>query len=313
MTTLLIHHTAYLDHLTPLGHPERPDRLRAIDRILESEKFQTLERDIAPLGDVEDIIRVHAHSHVDMIRSAIPKDGLFRLDDDTTLSPGSWEAALRGVGGACQAVNEVLDGKVQNAFSASRPPGHHAEKNRAMGFCLFNNVAIAARHAQEKYGVERVAIMDFDVHHGNGTQDIFWDDPSVMYCSTHQAPLYPGTGAPNETGASGAIVNAPLAFGDGSEAFREAMDIAILPRLLQFSPDLLIISAGFDAHHRDPIGGLNLTETDFAWATLKLMEIADKCSAGRLISVLEGGYDLEGLARSTAAHLMALMRAIDGA
>ncbi|MBA5776340.1 histone deacetylase family protein [Stappia sp. F7233] len=309
MATLLLHHTSFLDHLTPVGHPERPDRIRAIDRILEHEKFQALEREVAPMGTVVDIARCHPSAYVDMIHNAVPEEGLARLDADTTVSPGSWEAAMRGVGGACRAVDEVMERKVKNAFSASRPPGHHAERDRAMGFCLFNNAAIAARYAQSKFGAERVAIVDFDVHHGNGTQDIFWSDPSVMYCSTHQMPLYPGSGSASERGDADTIVNAPLMAGDGGAEFREAMEVTILPRLATFAPDLVVISAGFDAHARDPLGGLNLVEADFAWATLKLMEIADKHADGRVVSVLEGGYDLEGLARSVAAHVMTLMTA----
>ncbi|MBC2858321.1 histone deacetylase family protein [Stappia sp. 28M-7] len=309
MATLYLHHSAYLDHLTPVGHPERPDRLRAIDRILEHERFQTLQREVAPMGRVQDIARVHPSSYIDMLHTMAPQDGLVRVDADTTMSPGTWEAAMRGVGGACQAVDEVMSGKVGNAFSASRPPGHHAETARAMGFCLFNNAAVAARYAQQVHGAERVAIVDFDVHHGNGTQDIFWADPTVMYCSTHQMPLYPGSGAANERGEANTIVNAPLAAGDGGDEFREAMDLAILPRVESFRPDLVIISAGFDAHARDPLGGLNLVEADFAWATVKLMDIADRSCGGRVVSLLEGGYDLEGLARSAAAHIMTLMKA----
>jgi len=307
LSTLYLHHSSYLDHLTPVGHPERPDRLRAIDRILEHERFQSLERDVAPMGRVVDIARVHPSDYIDMLHNSAPQDGLVRIDADTTMSPGSWEAAMRGVGSACRAVDEVMQRKVTNAFSASRPPGHHAERARAMGFCFFNNAAVAARYAQSEYGADRVAIIDFDVHHGNGTQDIFWNDPSVMYCSTHQMPLYPGSGDTGERGESDNIVNAPLSAGDGGAEFREAMDIAILPRLEAFSPDLVIISAGFDAHVRDPLGGLNLVEADFAWATVKLMEVADKTCDGRVVSLLEGGYDLEGLARSTAAHIMTLM------
>jgi acetoin utilization deacetylase AcuC-like enzyme len=308
LTTLYLQHGSYLDHLTPVGHPERPDRIRAIDRILEHERFQDLDRDQAPIGEVEAILRAHPASYVDMIEGSSPADGLVRIDADTTMSPGTLDAALHGVGGACRAVDEVMSGRVSNAFSASRPPGHHAEANRAMGFCFFNNAAIAARHAQEVHGAGRVAIMDFDVHHGNGTQDIFWNDPSVMYASTHQMPLYPGSGGANECGEAGTIVNAPLQSGDGGEAFREAMDVAILPRIEAFKPDLVIISAGFDAHMRDPLGGLNLVEADFAWATLRLMEIADRDCGGRVVSLLEGGYDLEGLARSVAAHVMTLMK-----
>lgn len=307
MSTLLLHHATFLDHLTPVGHPERPDRLRAIDRILEHERFQALERDAAPIGSLEDIARAHPVSYIDTLHRLAPEEGLARIDADTTMSPGTWEAALRGAGGACRAVDEVVTKHVNNAFSASRPPGHHAEKDRAMGFCFFNNVAVAARYAQAVHGIDRIAIVDFDVHHGNGTQDIFWNDKSVMYCSTHQMPLYPGSGAANETGDANTIVNVPLAQGDDGLIFKEAMETAILPRLAAFSPELVIISAGFDAHARDPLGGLNFTEADFAWATRVLMDVADKSSDGKIISILEGGYDLEGLARSVAAHLMTLM------
>ena len=307
LSTLLLHHPNYLDHLTPVGHPERPDRLRAIDRLLEHERFQDLEREAAPIGRREDIVRAHPSHYVDMLHNLSPQDGLARVDADTTMSPGSWEAILRGTGGACRAVEEVMKGKVNNAFSASRPPGHHAEKDRAMGFCFFNNAAVAARYAQAEFGVERAAIVDFDVHHGNGTQDIFWDDPTVMYCSTHQMPLYPGSGAKEETGSANTIVNAPLAAGDDGAVFQDAMKSSILQRLDTFAPDLIIISAGFDAHARDPLGSLNLVEADFAWATRVLMDLADKHAGGRVVSILEGGYDLEGLARSTAAHVMTLM------
>ncbi|WP_319772971.1 histone deacetylase family protein [Breoghania sp.] len=306
MATLLLHHPCFLEHHTPLGHPERPDRLRAVDRILEHERFQTLERDVAPMGSLEAVILAHPERHVENVRKHVPEQGLARIDGDTTVSPGSWDAALRAVGAGCQAVDEVMEGKVQNAFCAIRPPGHHAEYDKPMGFCLFNNIAIAARHAQKQHGAERVAIVDFDVHHGNGTQDIFWNDPSVMYCSTHQMPLFPGTGSANETGA-GTIVNAPLMAGDGSERFQEAVEIMVLPRLAAFKPDLLLISAGFDAHRRDPLANLNLVEEDFAWITAKLMDIADTSCNGRVVSMLEGGYDLEGLARSVAAHVMTLM------
>ncbi len=307
VSTLLLHHPTFLDHLTPVGHPERPDRLRAIDRILEHERFQPLEREAAPIGRREDIARAHPMAYIDMLHRLSPQEGLARVDADTTMSPGTWEAILRGAGGACRAVEEVFEKKVTNAFSASRPPGHHAEKDRAMGFCFFNNVAVAARFAQAQYGAERVAIVDFDVHHGNGTQDIFWADPTVMYCSTHQMPLYPGSGAADETGEANTIVNVPLAAGDDGPIFKEAMEAVILPRLHGFAPDLVIISAGFDAHARDPLGSLNLLEADFAWATRALMDVAEKHCDGRLVSVLEGGYDLEGLARSTAAHVMTLM------
>jgi acetoin utilization deacetylase AcuC-like enzyme len=214
---------------------------------------------------------------------------------------------LRCVGGAVLAIDEVMTKKADNAFVATRPPGHHAETTRAMGFCLFNNAAIAARHAQKKHGIERVAIVDFDVHHGNGSQDIFWADNSVMYCSTHEMPLYPGTGSTGERGEHNTIVNAPLSAGDGGNKFREAMETAILPRLRGFKPELLIISAGFDAHARDPLANLNLVEADYTWVTRTLMDVADESADGRIVSLLEGGYDLEGLSRSVAAHVTALM------
>jgi acetoin utilization deacetylase AcuC-like enzyme len=289
------------------GHPERPDRLRAIERALESEAFQMLARDVAPRADLAAIARVHPKDYIEAIRAATPKEGVIAVDQDTSMSPGTYEAALRSAGGAIFAVDEVMSGKVRNAFAAIRPPGHHAEVANPMGFCFFNNAAIAARHAQAAHGAERVAIVDFDVHHGNGTQHIFWDDPTVAYGSTHEMPLYPGTGAISERGEHNQIVNAPLRAGDGSEAFREAMAVAILPRIEAFAPDLIIISAGFDAHHRDPLGNLNLVEADYGWATRKLMEIARRRSGERLVSVLEGGYDLQGLARSVAVHVTTLM------
>lgn len=307
MSTLLVTHPAGLNHATPPGHPERADRLRALDRIFEQEKFAHLVRDLAPLGERDDIIRVHPADFVDAMGEAAPAEGLVRIDSDTVLSPGSWEAALRAVGGACFAVDEVMERKVNNAFVAMRPPGHHCETRKPMGFCLMNQVAIAARHAQAKYGISRVAIMDFDVHHGNGTQDIFWADDSVMYASTHEMPLYPGTGAVNETGAAGTIVNAPLRSGDDGAVFREAMETRVLPRITAFAPELILISAGFDAHVRDPLASLRLVDTDFGWVTRRLMEIADAKCGGRLVSVLEGGYDLEGLATSASAHVSALM------
>ncbi len=308
MPTLLVTHPACLDHLTPLGQPERPARLRAIADILAQEPFAALARADAPTATFETIALCHPIEHIEHIRAATPKQGMVRIDADTSLSPGSFEAALRAAGGAVHAVNEVITGKADNAFVAIRPPGHHAETARAMGFCLFNNAAIAARHAQDHHGIERVAIVDFDVHHGNGSQDIFWSDPTVMYCSTHERPLYPGTGAREERGEHDTIVNAPLRAGDGGKEFRAAFEGAILPRLQNFQPDLIVISAGFDAHMRDPLANLNLTEADFGWVTRRIMEIADASAQGRIVSVLEGGYDLQGLAQSAAAHVTALMR-----
>jgi acetoin utilization deacetylase AcuC-like enzyme len=307
MTTLLLTHPACLDHLTPAGHPERPDRLRAIERVLAEQRFRPLKREDAPRAEVDAIVRAHPLAYVDAIKAASPQEGLVALDADTSMSPGSYEAALRAAGGAVRAVDAVVAGDAANAFVAVRPPGHHAETARPMGFCLFNNAAIAARHARVRHGAERAAIVDFDVHHGNGSQEIFWADSSVMYCSTHQMPLYPGTGAKSERGEHGTVVNAPLRPGDGGEKFREAFETEILPRLREFRPDFLVISAGFDAHRRDPLANLNLVEADFEWATRKLMEIADLSASGRVVSVLEGGYDLQGLADSVAAHITALM------
>jgi acetoin utilization deacetylase AcuC-like enzyme len=308
MTTLLVTHPACLDHLTPAGHPERPDRLRAIDQALEDERFQALAREQAPAATLDMIALCHPLDYVEEIRNASPAQGMVRLDADTSMSPGTFEAVLRAIGGAVMATDEVMTRKVDNAFCAMRPPGHHAETVRPMGFCFFNTAAIIARHAQKKHGAERVAIVDFDVHHGNGTQEIFWSDPTVMYCSTHEMPLYPGTGAPSERGLHNNIANAPLRAGDGGEKFREAFETVILPRAAAFTPDFLVISAGFDAHMRDPLANLNLLEPDFAWATQKLMQIANTSAEGRIVSVLEGGYDLQGLSRSAAAHVTALMR-----
>jgi acetoin utilization deacetylase AcuC-like enzyme len=313
MSTLYIAHPACLDHQTPLGHPERPDRIRAIERALEKERFTSLVREQAPMAEMESLALAHPEDHIVRLRDISPREGLVRIDEDTVMSPGTYEAALRGAGGAVLAVDEVMTGRATNAFVAMRPPGHHAERIRAMGFCFFNNAAIAARHAQKKHGAERVAIFDWDVHHGNGTQDIFWSDETVLYCSTHEAPLYPGTGALSETGEHGTIVNAPLNAGDGTEAFREAVDSVVLPRIDAFAPDLIIISAGFDAHWRDPLASLNLMESDFAWATQRLMDLADRHCGHKIVSVLEGGYDLEGLAKSTAFHLDALMGRETGA
>lgn len=306
MTTLLFTHPASLGHVTPDGHPERIDRIRAITQILSSEHFAGLVRREAPPGRDEDILHAHAVEHLERIRAVAPAEGYEYLDPDTVMSPGSLEAALRAVGAATAAVDAVFGGEADNAFCALRPPGHHAETRRAMGFCLFNQAAIAAHHARHRHGAERVAVIDFDVHHGNGTQDIFWSDAGMFYGSTHQMPLYPGTGAVQETGV-GNIFNAPLRAGDGGAEFREAMSAVILPALDTFAPDLVVVSAGFDAHHRDPLGSLRLTEEDFAWATLRLMEAAEIHCGGRLVSVLEGGYDLQGLSASVGIHVQALM------
>ncbi len=308
MSTLLITHPACLDHLTPSGHPERPDRLRAVERALEAEKFQSLERALAPEAPLEIIALCHPMEYITELRDASPKEGLVHIDADTAMSPGSFEAALRAAGGGIFAVDEVMAKKADNAFVATRPPGHHAETARPMGFCFFDNAAIAARYARQRYGIARAAIVDFDVHHGNGSQEIFWADKSVMYCSTHQMPLFPGTGAVIESGEYNTVVNAPLRPGDGGEAFRDAFENRILPRLREYRPELIVISAGFDAHVRDPLANINLIEGDFTWATQKIMDVADHSAEGRVVSMLEGGYDLQALGNSAAAHVMALMR-----
>ncbi len=307
MTTRLYSHPIFLEHVTPPGHPERPDRLRAIAKVLAHDAFDALDRVDAPPGDSTTLLYAHPREYIDRVYKTNPVEGMARIDADTSMSPKSWEAALTAVGAANAAVDDVFEGRADNVFVASRPPGHHAERNRAMGFCLFNNAAIAARHAQKKHGAERVAIVDWDVHHGNGTQDIFWSDKSVMYCSTHQMPLYPGTGALGETGA-GNIVNAPLSANTGSHDFRDAFRSRVLPAIDRFGPDLIIISAGFDAHYRDPLAELELVEEDFSWATAELMDRADHFAGNRLVSLLEGGYDLQGLALSVAAHVGRLMK-----
>ena len=307
MTTLLLHHHSSLAHENPPGHPERVDRIKAINQILSHAHFKSLRRKQAPVARDEDIMRAHPDGYLKQIREIAPNEGFAQIDMDTFMSPGTLDAALRGAGAAVAAVDAVFSGEADNAFCATRPPGHHAEARRAMGFCLFNNAAIAALYARARYDAERVAVVDFDVHHGNGTQDIFWSDGDLFYGSTHQMPLYPGTGAASETGV-GNIFNAPLHDGDGGPQFRSAMANAILPALDAFGPDLVIISAGFDAHREDPLGGLNLTEEDFVWATLNLMELADKHADGRVVSVLEGGYDIRALAASVAVHVQALIR-----
>jgi acetoin utilization deacetylase AcuC-like enzyme len=307
LATLLLHHPTFANHKTSAGHPERPDRYRAVEAVLGQAEFDALVREKAEVADVDTTRYVHTDRYVDALQDARPNEGYVYLDGDTMMEPSTWEVVLRGVGGTLQAVDKVLDGEVQNAFVACRPPGHHAESEKAMGFCLFNNIGIGARHAQKKHGLKRVAIVDFDVHHGNGTQEIFYSDPSVLYASTHQMPLYPGTGAARETGV-GNIFNAPLAPGDGGDKLRAAFEGKILPALDTFKPELIIVSAGFDAHERDPLGSLRMTADDFAWVTRELMKSAEKNCQGRVVSVLEGGYDLQGLADSVAAHVGELMK-----
>jgi acetoin utilization deacetylase AcuC-like enzyme len=314
MATVLITHPAFREHDTGPEHPERSDRMRAIDGALESESFSLLARREAPLRSDDEtyIALAHRKDHVQGLLQLTEQvlEGHRHIDGDTVVSPGTWEAARRAVGAGLDAVDQVIAREASNAFCQVRPPGHHAESHRAMGFCLFNNIAIAAHYARERHGLERVAVVDFDVHHGNGTQEIFWSDKTLFYGSTHQMPLFPGTGALRETGV-GNIFNAPLRAGDAREHFEEAFRDRILGPLHNFAPDLLLISAGFDAHHRDPLGGLRLVEDDFRWATEALAEVARRHANGRIVSMLEGGYDLTGLARSVAAHVTALMQAGD--
>ncbi|QCL93122.1 histone deacetylase family protein [Agrobacterium tumefaciens] len=310
MATRLYEHPIFLEHITPPGHPERPDRLRSLNIALEHPNFERLERKEAPQANEDAVLLAHPEEHLLAVMRQIPQeDGeINRIEADTYASPKSLQAALTGIGAAMAAVDDVFTGAADNVFVAARPPGHHAETAKAMGFCLFNNVAIAARHAQKKHGAERVAIIDWDVHHGNGTQDIFWDDTSVLFCSTHQMPLYPWSGDKNETGAKNNIVNAPLSPNTGSDHFREAFKSRVLPAIADFSPDLILISAGFDAHHRDPLAQINLVGEDFDWATGRLLEMADKYASNRVVSLLEGGYDLEGLAESAAMHILRMMK-----
>jgi acetoin utilization deacetylase AcuC-like enzyme len=314
MTTLLITHPSFVEHDTGLGHPERPDRMRAIDKALAHETFNHLVREEAPLrDDVEAAIALaHPTSYIDWVKSVRPAEGQgpVRLDPDTVLSAKSWEPALRAVGAGLAGVDRVMDkaSGIANVFCQVRPCGHHAERERAMGFCIFSNAAIAALYARKRHGVERVAVVDFDVHHGNGTQDIFWSDKDLLFASTHQMPLYPGTGALSETGV-GNIFNAPLRPGDDGDRFKEAFEARLLPALHNLAPDLVLISAGFDAHKDDPLANLRLVEPDFGWATAKIAEIAAKYAHGRLVSMLEGGYNLAALARSVGVHVKTLMQA----
>jgi acetoin utilization deacetylase AcuC-like enzyme len=307
--SLLVTHKSSLAHNMGAGHPEQPDRLRAIERQLEQERFQLLARRDAPKVETEALLRVHPQEYLSALEQASPREGLTALDPDTLMCPQTLEAALYAAGGAVAAVDEVMGGGVDTAFVAVRPPGHHAGPRTPMGFCFLNNVAVAARHARAVHGAERVAIVDFDVHHGNGTQDVFWSDKNVLFCSTHQAPFYPGTGGRNEVGEFGTIVNAPLFEGSSGDTFLEALTDVILPRVREFAPQLILISAGFDAHERDPLGGLRLKERDFSEATKRLMDVADRRCNGRIVSTLEGGYNLDALGRSVAAHVQALMGA----
>ncbi|MEZ5668883.1 MAG: histone deacetylase family protein [Alphaproteobacteria bacterium] len=310
MPTLLYSHSACLAHDTGGHHVERPDRLRAVLGALAGAGFDGLDRREAPVADLDDVALAHPRAFVDALLAALPTDDLAALDADTVVSPGSGEAALRAAGAVCAAIDAVVAGEADNAFCAVRPPGHHAEPARPMGFCLFNSVAIGALHARTVHGLDRVAVIDFDVHHGNGTQAMFQDDRHLFYASTHQWPLYPGTGAEEETGV-GNVVNAPLPAGAGGDAVKRAFDRRILPALSRFGPDLVLISAGFDAHRADPLAGLRLESDDFGWVTDALCAAADESCGGRVVSLLEGGYELAALADSAACHVERLMAAAE--
>ena len=307
MTVALVTHAACLDHDTGPGHPERADRLRAVLAVLDQDSFPGLLREQAPRAAREQLNSVHDPAYVEQVLSIhVAPGGRFALDPDTIGSSGTIEAALRAAGGAIHAVDLVMEGRADAAFVAVRPPGHHAERDRAMGFCLFNNVAIAAHHARSRWRLSRVAVADFDVHHGNGTQSAFWSDPGLFFASSHQSPCYPGTGARGETGAAHNVANAPLPPGTGSAGFRQAWRDHLLPALDTFAPELLIVSAGFDAHRADPLAGMMLEADDYAWVTHELAELARRHANGRVVSLLEGGYDLAALAESVVAHVREL-------
>lgn len=303
MTTILVTHPDCYDHVTPPGHPEQVARLDAVLGALETLELTTVK---APMAADDDLLRAHPKSHIENIRATAPNEGWRSLDADTHMSTGSLAAAYRCAGGAVRAVDAVMAGEAKNAFVAMRPPGHHAERETPMGFCFFGNVAIAAKHALDHHGLSRVAIVDFDVHHGNGTQDLVEDDARILFCSTHQSPLYPGTGAAHETGAHNNVMNVPLPDGAGSKLFRDVMERQVLPAVDEFAPEFLLISAGFDAHRDDPLAGMNLVEDDFAWVTSQLCDLADQHCQGRIVSALEGGYDLEALGASALAHVQVL-------
>ncbi|RDC74737.1 histone deacetylase family protein [Rhodovulum sp. 12E13] len=307
MATALYTHEDCLLHVTPLGHPERAERLEAVMRALSAPAFAALERREAPLAERGELLRCHPESYVAEIEASIPARGSRALDADTHVVAGSWDAALRGVGAAGAAVDAVLAGEVGNAFCATRPPGHHAETETPMGFCLFGTIAIAARRALDLHGLARVAVLDFDVHHGNGTQDLLWREARALFVSSHQMPLWPGTGDVHETGAHDNVMNVPLAPGTASPAFRRAWEERVFPALIDFAPELVLVSAGFDGHADDPLANLRLTEDDFAWITGRICDVAEASAGGRVVSTLEGGYDLGALAASVAAHVEVLM------
>jgi acetoin utilization deacetylase AcuC-like enzyme len=306
MTTALFTHPDSLRHTTPPGHPERIARIESLAHALEGKDLLRLE---APLATQADLALCHPELYIKTIEAEEPDEGFAQLDGDTYMSPGSYNAACAGVGGAMKAVDMVLAGEVQNAFVATRPPGHHAEAAFPMGFCLFGTVAIAAKHALERHGLSRVAVVDFDVHHGNGTQALLRAEPRALFISSHQMPLWPGSGKAEETGDHDNVLNVPLSPGTRGDEFRAKYEAQVFPRLDSFAPELLLISAGFDAHAADPLANLNLQDEDFAWVTDRLCEIAATHCEGRVVSCLEGGYDLAALASAGAAHVDALIRA----
>ena len=309
MLTALYTHSSCLAHDMGPRHPESPARLRAVLDALAAPRFGTLERPEVSPASIEQLSRIHPLEFVEYIFSRVPDRGVRQIDGDTALCPASGEAARHAAGAVCAAVDAVVEARFGNAFCAVRPPGHHAEPAEAMGFCLFNNVAIGAMQARTVHGLDRIAVFDFDVHHGNGTQAAFWSDPGLFYASTHQSPLYPGTGRAGETGTAGNILNLPLPPGAGSAQFRAAVERRLVPALDAFRPDLILISAGFDAHAADPLASLELEADDFGWATTVLAAVAARHCAGRLVSTLEGGYDLTALAACASAHVAALMQA----
>ena len=307
MTTAYFRHEECLGHVTPPGHPEQVARLEVIERALAAPQYAALERRDAPVGRKEDVLLCHPAAYFERVQASIPADGFLSLDADTHVTNGSFEAALRGVGGITAAVDAVLDGTVGNAFVACRPPGHHAETETAMGFCLFGNVAIGARHALERRGLNRVAVIDFDVHHGNGTQDLLWAEERAMFVSSHQMPLYPGSGRADERGAHGQIMNRPLAAGTDGSLMRQVYGRDVFPAIEAFAPELILVSAGFDAHEADPLANLNWTTEDFAWITREICALAARICGGRVVSTLEGGYDLDALGAAVAVHVTELM------
>jgi len=306
MTTALFTHDDCLKHVTPQGHPEQVARLQAVARALEPLDLLRVD---APLGEDAAILRCHPQSHIDRLTAAEPKSGSVALDADTHMSAGSVDAARRGVGAIVSAVDMVMAGKAGNAFCATRPPGHHAERETPMGFCLFGTIAIGAMHALEAHGLSRVAVVDFDVHHGNGTQDLLWNEPRALAITSQQMPLWPGTGAASERGAHDNVLNIPLDPSSDGSVMRKAYEAQVFPRLRAFKPEMIFVSAGFDAHQDDPLANLNWSTDDFAWVTAQLCDVAAELCEGRLVSALEGGYDLDALADATAAHVNELIKA----